>query len=187
MSSNRSSMTFRAILTPLCIGVAVAAAGCFTTKVPTEVTVTQLDTYEHAAKPPSCTMPVLDTMPLNGVRQVAIVEAWADESDTRSDVLPALQRKACETGADALVLVDSQHQNIRPELYGVNPNQERNEATSGQDTASNYINQVEHYRKVGEAGHNGFYINAVAIIYDHPQRPAQQSESNPLTGSWPSS
>jgi hypothetical protein len=150
--------------------LAGVAAGCSSQRTPMQVDVTQIAPYENAAKPPDCHMPVLTTMPLTMYKQVAIVEAWADLKDKQSDVLPALRRKACETGADALVIINSQHQDIKHELYQASPNEQLNEETesnvySGQ---ADYIAEMEHTRRVGEAGHNGLYIDAVAINYAKP-------------------
>jgi hypothetical protein len=112
-------------------------------------------------------MPVLESMPLQTLSQIAIVEAWADEKDQPPDVLPALQRKACETGADALVIINSQHQDIKNLLYAATPNESMNDLTrqNGYASPGDYIKTAEHTRRIGEAGHNGFYVDAVAIDY----------------------
>jgi len=136
-----------------------------------EVDVTQLAPYVHAAKAPDCKMPVLANLPLTTYRQVAIVEAWADLKDKDNDVLPALRRKACETGADALVIINSQHQDIKNLLYAATPNQTLDDTTKQNVYAGQgaYINEMEHTRRIGEAGHNGFYVDAVAINYSQPE------------------
>ncbi len=64
----------------------------------------------RAAKPPDCNMPVLRHEPLRDFRKVAIVEAMGNVYASEADVLPALQRKACETGADAIVINTSRSQ-----------------------------------------------------------------------------
>lgn len=152
-----------AILAAVLIGI----AGCSTQHVPLTVEVTQLAPYEHAAKPPDCQMPVLNTLPLTDYEQVAIVEAWADLKDQNSDVLPALQRKACETGADALVVLNSTHQDIKNLLYRATPNETETDIDNknGYSKPGQYIETAEHTRQIGEAGHNGLYIDAVAINY----------------------
>jgi hypothetical protein len=149
------------------IAISAVIAGCGAQKSPLQVAVTQLGPYTHAAKAPDCHMPVLELMPLGSLSQIAIVEVWADQKDQPPDVLPALQRKACETGADALVIINSEHQDIKNLLYGATPNQTLNEVTSHDAYASpkDYINEAEHTRRIGEAGHNGFYVDAVAINY----------------------
>lgn len=163
------------------IALSAVIAGCGSQKTPLQVAVTQLGPYTHAAKTPDCKMPVLELMPLGRLSQIAIVEVWADQKDQPPDVLPALQRKACETGADALVIINSEHQNIKNLLYGATPNQTLNEVTSHDAYASpkDYINEAEHTRRIGEAGHNGFYVDAVAINY------IAKSE-RPMVGSAPS-
>jgi hypothetical protein len=142
-------------------------AGCAAQKQPLQVELTQIAPYNRAAKPPSCNMPLLDKMPLTRFKQVAIVEAWADERDAQADVMPALQRKACETGADALVIINSKHQDIKNLLYRASPNEQMTETTekNAYATSADYIQEAEHTRRIGEAGHNGFYIDAVAINY----------------------
>jgi len=149
------------------IAISAVLAGCASQKSPLQVQITQLGPYMHAAKAPDCHMPVLELMPLGSLSQIAIVEVWADQKDQPPDVLPALQRKACETGADALVIINSEHQDIKNLLYGATPNQTLNEVTSHDAYASpkDYINEAEHTRRIGEAGHNGFYVDAVAINY----------------------
>jgi hypothetical protein len=92
------------------LAVAAVSAGCGAQQAPLQVEVTQLAPYTHAAKAPDCQMPVLEAMPLQGLTQIAIVEAWAGEKAQPPDVLPALQRKACETGADAIVVLTSRAQ-----------------------------------------------------------------------------
>jgi hypothetical protein len=143
------------------------AAGCSAQRTPLQVDVTQLAPYENAAKAPDCQMPILTTMPLTRYQQVAIVEAWADLKDKRSDVLPALKRKACETGADALVILNSEHQDVKHLLYQASPNEAENELSESNvyTGQGDYIAEMEHTRRVGEAGHNGFYVDAVAINY----------------------
>ncbi len=149
------------------VAISAVIAGCASQKSPLQVAVTQLGPYTHAAKAPDCRMPVLELMPLGSLSQIAIVEVWADQKDQPPDVLPALLRKACETGADALVIINSEHQDIKNLLYAATPNETLNEVTSHDAYASpkDYINEAEHTRRVGEAGHNGFYVDAVAINY----------------------
>jgi hypothetical protein len=146
-------------------------AGCSTPgKVPMQVNITQLADYVNPARPPECNIQVLDTMPLTTFKEVAIVEVWADLSDDQSDVLPALKRRACETGADALVILNTKHQDIKNFLYQASPNETLNETTQQNVYAGQgeYIKEAEHTRRIGEAGHNGYYVDAVAINYTIP-------------------
>jgi len=57
-----------------------------------------------------CDMPVLRHEPLKDFRRVAIVEALGNRYASEADVLPAVQRKACETGADAIIVLTSKAQ-----------------------------------------------------------------------------
>ena len=162
----------------------VLVTGCGSQQAPLQVSVTQLGPYAHAAKGPSCQMPVLETLPLKPLSQIAIVEAWADQKDQPPDVLPALQSKACETGADALVIINSEHQDIKNLLYGATPNDTMNDLTakSAYTESGQYIKTAEHTRRIGEAGHNGFYIDAVAIDYEaHDTRHMGDREAMPST------
>jgi hypothetical protein len=160
----------RALLAALFAVLAINAGGC-SSRTPMQVSVTQLAPYVNAAKDPSCMIPVLSAMPPGTYTQVAIVEAWADLKDSQKDVLPALRRKACETGADALVILNSTHQDVKQLLYQASPNEQLNETTQQNVYASqgDYIDEMEHTRRIGEAGHNGLYVDAIAITYDKGQ------------------
>lgn len=91
--------------------LAIAAAGCaHVVSLPPQVTVAEVEPSGRAAKPPDCNMPVLRHEPLTPYRKVAIVEGLGNVFASEADVLPAVQRKACETGADALVVLTSRAQ-----------------------------------------------------------------------------
>ena len=154
-------------LTAIAAVLSTAIVGCGSQKLPLRVEVTQLAPYMHAAKGPDCNMPVLEAMPIKSLSQIAIVEAWGDLEDKSPDVLPALRSKACETGADALVIINSRHQDIKHLLYAATPNESMNEVTqkNGYANPGDYIRTTEHHSRIGEAGHTGFYIDAVAIDY----------------------
>lgn len=163
--------------------------GCSTPgKTRMQVNITQLGPYIDSARPPDCPMPVLGSMPLTTFKEVAIVEAWADLQDDQTDVLPALKRKACETGADAIVVIDSQHQDIKHFLYQASPNETLNETTEQNVYAGQgeYIKEAEHTRLIGEPGHNGYYLEGIAINYTiDPDK--QSSQSSPPASSRPRS
>jgi hypothetical protein len=92
-------------------GLAIAAAGCAKAiALPPQVTLSEIEPSGRAAKPPDCDMPVLRHEPLTDFRKVAIVEAMGNVYASEADVLPAVQRKACETGADAIVILTSKAQ-----------------------------------------------------------------------------
>ena len=89
----------------------LAIAGCpKAITLPPQVSVADVEPSGHAAKPPDCNMPVLRHEPLTDFRKVAIVEAVGNLYASESDILPAVQRKACETGADAIVVYTSKSQ-----------------------------------------------------------------------------
>jgi hypothetical protein len=91
--------------------LAIAAAGCaHVVSLPPQVTLSEVEPSGRAAKPPDCNMPVLRHEPLRDFRKVAIVEALGNRYADEADILPAVQRKACETGADAIVVLTSRAQ-----------------------------------------------------------------------------
>ena len=90
--------------------MALAAAGCAAVSLPPQVSVAEVEPSGHAAKPPDCNMPVLRHEPLTDYRKVAIVEGIGNRYADESQVLPAVQRRACETGADAIVILTSKAQ-----------------------------------------------------------------------------
>jgi len=89
----------------------VAISGCVkAATLPPQVSVAEIEPSGHAAKSPDCNMPVLRHEPLTDFRKVAIVEGVGNLYASEADVLPAVQRKACETGADAIVVFVSKSQ-----------------------------------------------------------------------------
>jgi hypothetical protein len=78
MNWNRSTVRIALNLGIAAMGVALTAviAGCSSQEhAPLQVEVTQLGPYTHAAKAPDCRMPVLESMPLQALPQIAIVES----------------------------------------------------------------------------------------------------------------
>lgn len=99
------------VRTAIIIGLTIAAAGCaHIVSLPPQVTLSEVEPSGRAAKPPDCNMPVLRHEPLTDFRKVAIVEGLGNVFASEADVLPAVQRKACETGADAIVILTSRAQ-----------------------------------------------------------------------------
>ena len=99
------------VRTAIVIGLTLAAIGCaHVVSLPPQVTVSEIEPSGRAGKPPDCNMPVLRHEPLTDFRKVAIVEALGNRFASEADVLPAVQRKACETGADAIVVLTSRAQ-----------------------------------------------------------------------------
>jgi hypothetical protein len=146
----------------------VLTAGCFTDKRPTQVLVTQVSTEIHPAKPPDCDMPLLFQEPTRGYLELAIVEAWSDVNGDPAEVLPELKRQACATGAQALLILSGKKQSEKTQLYGVTPNETETGVTAGNGTtnqAGAYINKMQYTPKIGEGGHIGYYLDALAIDY----------------------
>jgi hypothetical protein len=111
----------------------VAAAGCWKAVVlPPRVTYTEIQPSGSAAKPPTCDIKVLRHEPLTEYRKVGIVEAEGSVYASEEEVLPAVKRKACESGADAIVILTSKSQTTEnlvgyyvdavAIVYGKNPN-----------------------------------------------------------------
>jgi hypothetical protein len=92
-------------------GLLMAALfACAKVSLPPQVDVSEIQPSGRAAKPPDCNMPVLRSDPLTDFRKVAIIDATANTFENEGDVLPAVQRAACGTGADAIVITKSKAQ-----------------------------------------------------------------------------
>ena len=121
------------------LGCAIASAGCHRIPIlpmePPQVTVAEMEPSGRPAKDPNCAMPVLYAEPLADYRKVAIIDALGAPSLEEKDLLPVIKRKACETGADALVIVTSKAQHS--------------------ETPAGMV----------AGGQTGYYISAVAINY----------------------
>jgi hypothetical protein len=162
----RQTVAFR-MLTALAVLLCFAAAGCAASPQPPQVMVTALGNYPRAALGPNCNMPILTSTPSRTYHQVAIVEGWG-AVDQSSDVDAAAKRQACETGADALLVVSAATQNVHKNIYDVGPNESTEQEAGG--SASNqhglHLHQQEYNPTPGEEGHNGYYLDTVAIVYD---------------------
>jgi hypothetical protein len=119
------------------IALAVAAAGLAAAcgramQLPPQVTYTEIERSGRAAEPPNCNIPVLRHDPLTAYRKVGLIEATGSVYATEEDVMPAVRRKACESGADAIVILTSKSQtteglvgyyiDAEAIIYGKNPN-----------------------------------------------------------------
>jgi hypothetical protein len=90
---------------------ATLAQGCARAlELPPQANYTEIAASGRAAKPPDCDMPVLRHTPLADFREVGLVEATGSVYATEAQVLPAVKRKACESGADAIVILTSKSQ-----------------------------------------------------------------------------
>ena len=78
--------------------------------LPPQATVAEVEPSGRAAKPPDCDMPILRHEPLTDYRKVAIVEGLGNRFAAEDEVMPVVRRKACETGADAIVIMISRAQ-----------------------------------------------------------------------------
>jgi len=84
--------------------------GCAKVALPPQINVSEVEPSRRAAKPPDCNLPVLRSAPIAEYREVAIIEGLGNRYVSESDVLPAVVSKACETGADAIVIQESRGQ-----------------------------------------------------------------------------
>jgi hypothetical protein len=143
----------------------VAAAGCATEPaMPPTATVTEIETTTRPAKDPNCYMPVIYAEPTVDYRKIAIVDAWASLQYSQAQVLDEVKRKACETGADAVLVLSGAQQDTRRLLYEGMPNPTR--LAYGADAPpGDYIMDREKQADIGGVGHRGTYVDAVAIVY----------------------
>lgn len=154
-------------MAPALVGAFVGMAGCATApQLPTEVNVTPMQEFTRPAKGPDCDMPILYAEPTREFQKIAIVEGWGNINDTRDKVLQQVRRKACETGADALLVLEGGSQKNKKLVYGVTPNRGTEETSSGfQNNPDNYLSEQERIPGIGEVGHPGTYVDAVAIVW----------------------
>jgi hypothetical protein len=85
-------------------------AGCAHVALPPRITSTEVEPSGRAAKPPDCNLPILRATPSAPYREVAIIEGLGNRYLSEQDILPLVARKACETGADAIVVRESRGQ-----------------------------------------------------------------------------
>ena len=93
-----------------------------------------------------------------------MVEAWG-AAGQEDQVLAALKSSGCQTGADALVIVEDQSQaNPNIAKFGLPLSNQDEEARM--DLTQGQRFKKDSTPKIGEAGHPGFYLDSVAIVYD---------------------
>lgn len=140
------------------------AAGCILPAAPPKASFTQTAAFDRPPKPDDCFMPVLNTEPLTAHRRIAMVEAWG-AVDQQDQALAALKSKGCETGADALVIVEGQSQ-VNPHIaqFGLPETVESEEEKMDKTQGQRHKNDIA--PAIGEAGHPGYYVDSVAIVYD---------------------
>jgi len=78
--------------------------------LPPQATVTEIEPSGRAAKGPDCAMPILRYEPLTDFKKVSIIEGLGNRFAEENDVMPIVMRAACETGADALLILASKAQ-----------------------------------------------------------------------------
>ncbi len=154
----------------------VAAAGCATEpNMPPTATVTEIETTSRPAKDPNCYMPVIHAEPTVEYRKIAIVDAWASLKYSEQQVLDEVKRKACETGADAVLVLSGAQQVTRRQLYEGAPNPTR--LAYGADAPpGDYIMDRERQNDIGGVGHRGTYVDAIAIVYSNPGTQASSAK-----------
>jgi hypothetical protein len=135
--------------------------GCFQDREPPDATVSWLAPETRAAKPSDCAMPMLNAMPNADFQEIAIIEVTDDYTADDQEVLGLAQRKACETGADALAVLENKHQEEGKRLPGANAEEGKH---SGPDSASSSKGN-DHTPELGEEGHRARFFNGAAIIY----------------------
>lgn len=101
----------RSLILLAAAALTLTASGCSpAVALPPQANVSQIEPSGRPAKGPDCRLPILRYEPLTDYREVAIIEGVGSRYDSEGDVMPAVMRKACETGADAIVIKDSRAQ-----------------------------------------------------------------------------
>lgn len=143
--------------------MAALVSGCFEAEIPApSATVSPMTAYMRPAKAADCPLQVLHSMPPTDVQQLALVDAWGDQSATDADLLPVLKRKACEVGADAVVITSDKSQHEGEQLSGYDARVGSN--VGGHGAPAN-VSERMHDPTVGEVGHGGHYMSGVAIAF----------------------
>jgi hypothetical protein len=151
---------------PGALAVALAAmalfiGGCFEAEIPApSATVSPMTSVMRPAKASNCPLQVLHTMPDADVQQLALVDTWGDQSANDADLLPVLKRKACEVGADAVVITSDKSQHEGDQLEGWDAGVHSTVASKNAN-----VSQRMHDPSVGEVGHGGHYMSGVAIAF----------------------
>jgi hypothetical protein len=143
------------------------AVGCAEINPPPspQVSVTQIGSFDRAPKAADCHLSLLDREPIGDFTKIAIVEGWGTE-EQRNDLMTAVEKKACELGADSLLVVSDNSQSTTHLVY--DPAGEGSGTEGDPSIAASKgdeIIQKEHVPKVGEEGHTGYYIETYALVF----------------------
>ncbi len=165
----------RGILAGMLMAASTLVCGCLSPAAvnPPIVSMTPLGVDMRPAKPADCAMPVLDTMPLAGHQQVALVDAWGDLAAKDQDLLVYLKREGCEAGADAVVLTSEHTQHEGDLVVGAAPGRFGNIGPGSGEPAEVGAHLAadtegggkKHHAEVGELGHAGNFMGGIAIVY----------------------
>jgi hypothetical protein len=139
----------------------LAAGGCAEVETPApSATVSPMTSVMRPAKAPDCNLQILHSMPPTDIQQLALVDTWGDRTATDADLLPVLKRKACEVGADAVVITSNKEQHQGDQLQGF-------DSLIGSKVVNDSANVSKrmHDPTVGEVGHGGHYMSGVAIAF----------------------
>ena len=142
-------------LTTFVMPIALASCSNVAPLAPPSITVTQVAPLKSSAKAPDCSMPVLNVAPTS-FRTVAIIEGQG-LAEQRNEMLTVMRQKACEMGAEA-VLVLSDQGLLAP---GTSHYAVQNSAGGIAGQPSGYKGHVS---QNCEGGHSGCYIDAYAIV-----------------------
>ena len=156
---------------------ALAIEGCATTNNAINVAVSQMRPFP-ASKGSGCDMPVLSQRPKRHFVELAIVEGWAGSQGQEQELLQKLKNRACETGADALLINYSKDQRANRKNSIEVADRIADEAdktadeTVDQQMQDTYGAVLRGSGMLGTPGHGGFYMDTYAIKFtsngDHP-------------------
>jgi hypothetical protein len=138
----------------LTAGFAMLSACAQQQKDSPQATLSWIVPQTRAAKPADCPMQMLSAPPNVDYQQIAIVEVFDDYDADQREVVELARRKACESGADALVVLE----NAQQTLDGT--------ATIGAASRTIVVGEgIRDQPNTGQAGHKGRFFDGAAIVY----------------------